>query len=291
MGTGIKSMRKYYFVLIMILFGLTTGYAQEEAKSDSIEVSIIDSYVTPDTPPKFLLSFFTTDTCKSKLVIEGKGEFPVSAVYTDNHKLELDISSLKITAPTFIYYLLLEKSSGKIQKSDKYEVEMPVEQVIESSSNFLSTCLFGGIVFLTPSPTYVSAKNGAEKELFSLSKEIPLFSFFSGGYNYPVGYFSVEYAHVFKSDSKYTPKNTMRIGYKHLILVPVVEYISAGVSGYTNFNGFNGISPEVSVGLFNMYNVFTVYAKYRFNFQPDVKETQFHEISIGLFSSFFSLHL
>jgi len=284
-------MKKNIFLLLLVLFGFTSIYAQEETGTDSIEVSIIDQFVTPDVPQKFLLSFFTSDTCKSKVVISGKGEFVVSKDYTDNHKIELDISGLKISGSSFTFYLLLEKGNGKVQKSEKYDAEMPVEQVVEPSSNFLTTCLFGGIVFLTPSPTYVYSKNGSPKELFSLSKEIPVISFFSGGYNYPAGYFSVEYSHIFKSDSKYTPKNSMRIGYKHIIEIPVLEYISPGISGFTNFNGFNGISPEVSVGLFNMYNVFTVFAKYRFNLQPDVKETQFHEVSIGLFSSFFSLHL
>lgn len=284
-------MKKNILLLLLVLFGFASNYAQEETVSDSIEVNIIDQFVTPDSPQKFLLSFFTGDTCKSKVVITGKGEYVVSKEFTDNHKIELDISGLKINNTTFTYYLLLEKASGKIQKSEKYEAEMPVEQVVENRSNFLSTCLFGGIVFLTPSPTYVYSKNGNPKELFSLSKEIPIVSFFSGGYNYPVGYFSAEYAHIFKSDSKYTPKNSMRIGYKHIIEIPVIEYVSPGISWFTNFKGFNGISAEASLGLFNMYNVFTVYAKYRFSFQPDVKETQFHEISIGLFSSFFSLHL
>jgi len=284
-------MKKQIWFLFFMLIPMIPALAQEGPETDSIEVSIIDSYVTPDTPPKLLLSFFTSDTCKSKLVIEGKGEYPISDTYTDNHRLELDISGLHIKASAITYYFLLQNSAGKIQKSEKYEVEMPVEQAVEDGGNFITTCLFGGVIFLTPSPVYVFSKNSAEKSMFGLSKEIPLFTFFSGGYNYPVGYFSAEYSHIFKSDSKFTPKNTLRIGYKHIVTIPVFEYLSAGVSGYTNFKGFNGISPEFSVGLFNMNNVFTVFAKYRFNLQPKTNDTQFHEISLGLFSSFFSLHL
>jgi len=284
-------MKKHFLIIALLFFTVNILPQQAESAPDSIEVSIVDSYITPDTPPVFQLSFFTSDSCKTKLVIEGKGEFIVSETFTDSHKKDMDITPLKIKTPSFNYYIICEKKDGTKQKSERYEAEMPVEKVVENNSNFLTTCLFGGVVFLIPTPVYVYSKDAGEKQLFGLSKELPIVSFYSGVEKYPVGYFSAEYSHIFHSDSKFTPKNTFRYGYKHIIPIPVFEYVSPGVSGFTNFKGFNGISPELSVGLFEVYHVFTVNLKYRFNFQPDVKNTQFHEISIGIFSSFFSLHL
>jgi hypothetical protein len=285
-------MKTYLALLFTILAFYSGAFAQgADNPDDSTEVTIIDSYVTPDAPHNFLLSFYTSDSCKSKLVIENKGEFIVSKENAFNHKLELNINDLKINTSSFEFYLIFQKRNGKIQKSEKYEVEMPVEQIVENRGNFLTNCLLGGVVFLTPSPTYIRTKDKSQPDLFGLTKEIPIVSFHANGYNYPSAYISLEYSYIFKSDSKYSPKNTLRLGYKHVFEIPVFEYVSAGVSGFTNFNGMNGISPEVSLGLFNFYSIFTVTAKYRYNIKPNDKNCQFHEISIGLFASFFSVHL
>lgn len=285
-------MNKYFLCIVFLCTVCFNVNARNFGPSgDSTEVLIIDSYVTPETPHKLLLSFSTSDSCKAKLIVEGKGEYVVSDQFTENHRIELDMQNIKITSAVLTFQIKLEKKNKKTELSERYEVEMPYEQVVENSGNFITTCLFGGIVFLTPSPTYIYSKNSSTTELFGLSKEIPLVSFYSGGFNYPKGYFSAEYSHIFKSDSKYTPKNTLRVGYKHIIEIPILEYVSPGVSGFTSFKGFNGISPEISIGFFNVYNVFTVCGKYRFNFTPNQKDNQFHELSIGLMSNFFSIHL
>jgi hypothetical protein len=80
------------------------------------------------------------------------------------------------------------------------------------------------------------------------------------------------------------------LGYKHLIEVPGIEYVSPGVNGFTNLKGFNGISPELSMGLFKIFDTFTVYSRLRYNFQPGRRNSEFSEISIGLYSGFFAIY-
>ena len=122
---------------------------------------------------------------------------------------------------------------------------------------------------------------------FSLVKEMPLLTFFSSGYNYPSTYISLEYAHVFDAPIK----NFLRLGYKKIIQLPVIEYMSPGVNLFTDFLGLNGISPEISIGWFKVYNVFTVYSKYRYNYKPGGSNADFQEITVGLYSNFFSINL
>jgi hypothetical protein len=137
---------------------------------------------------------------------------------------------------------------------------------------------------MVPAPVYVKAK---DKDYFSLTKEIPMFFIRSRGYQYPTGYFSAEYSHIFNAQVK----NYFRLGYKHIIEIPWIEYISPGFNGFTNFKGFNGISPEVSLGLFRIANTFTFYTRYRFNAKPSEAGSEFHEFNIGLYSGFFAFYL
>jgi hypothetical protein len=119
-----------------------------------------------------------------------------------------------------------------------------------------------------------------------LAKEIPVFSIYGEGYNYPTGYIGVEYAYIFNAPYKHF----LRLGYKHIFQLNFLEYFSAGLNGYTDFLGFNGISPEVSIGFFKIYNAFTVFGRYRYNFKPSDVNEDFYEISIGLYSNFFSFN-
>ncbi|MBS3945644.1 MAG: hypothetical protein KGZ42_09125, partial [Melioribacter sp.] len=175
---------------------------------------------------------------------------------------------------------------GTESRSQLYEVEIPRMIAIEKDkgSGLLQVCCFGGIIFGLPSPTIVMMN---DKKIFGLSKEIPIFSFYSGGYNYPIGYVGAEYSYLFNSDKK----NFIRIGYKHIFQIPLIEYVSIGANYFSDFKGYNGVSPELSVGLFKIQNVFTLYSRYRYNIQPGRSGTDFHEFSIGLYSNFFSLNL
>jgi hypothetical protein len=192
------------------------------------------------------------------------------------------LTDLKFAAQHIPFQIFIEDSLGNKFTSEINEVDLPFELNVESESNFLMLCLFGGTVFLVPSPGVVFTE---DQSYFSLTKEIPLIAFRSGSFTYPMGYFSVEYSHVFNAPVS----NYFRVGYKHIFEVPYIEYISPGINGFTNFNGFNGVSPEVSFGLVRLFNTFTVYSRYRYNVKPGQSGSGFHEISLGLYSSFFSI--
>jgi hypothetical protein len=274
-------LRILLFFPFIILFSFIVK-AQDEV--DSVEVYLIDSYVTPEVPHKFMLSFFTSVPAKSKVIIENSYEYDVSTELNDSHKIDIDISDLNFKEKNVPFIILVEDSAGHHYTSEKYEFELPEEPKVEGGSNFLLLCIFGATVFGLPSPVYVKEKT---ENYFSLTKEIPLISIRGSSYKYPMGYFSVEYSHIFNAPAK----NFLRIGYKHIIEIPWVEYIAPGFNGFTNFKGFNGISPELTVGMFRIINTFTVYARYRFNAKPGEAGSEFHEFSIGLYSSFFSLYL
>ena len=122
---------------------------------------------------------------------------------------------------------------------------------------------------------------------YTLTKEIPIISFRSKKGNYPSGYVATEYTYRFgDQDNHY-----LRLGYKKIFPVDYIEYISAGVSAYTNFSGQNGFAPEVSLGWFTLLDTFTFYTRYRYNFKPGDSNSNFHEINLGLYTRFFSLYL
>jgi hypothetical protein len=274
-------VKKFSLLFIFLLIADIT-YTQE--KPDSIEVNIIENFVTPESPYTFKLTFFTSADCKSKVIIDGKNTFDVSTTPAGTHEVAIDISKLNLQGEFIPFIILVEDSLGNKFKSEQYEFELPKEVKLESESNFLFLCLFAGTVFILPSPVLADIKG---ETYFSLTKEIPLLFIRSSGYQYPAGYFSIEYSHIFNAPVK----NFFRVGYKHLIQIPGIEYISPGINGFTNFKGFNGISPEISLGLFRIANTFTLYTRYRFNAKPGENGREFHEFSIGLYSGFFAIYL
>jgi hypothetical protein len=252
----------------------------------NVEIFVIDSYITPEAPYKFSLSFFTSDSVISKLIILDDQEYDVSLKLTDNHKIEIDISDNLTDRNTLKYFIYVYDRERNESKSQLYEVEIPRNIVVknQSDSGLLQICCLGGVIFGIPSPAIVFS-NG--DQYFSLTKELPLFSFYSGNFTYPFGYVSAEYAHIFNSSNN----DFIRIGYKQIVQLKFIEYLSLGVNYFTNLKGYNGFSPEVSLGLFQIQNTITLFAKYRYNFQPGNKGNDFHELSIGIYSSFFSLNL
>lgn len=278
-------MNKIHLLAVFLLLIISGSIkAQEDDTSqEPIDITIVDSYVTPEIPHTFLLTFFTSEKCKSKVVLDKNYEYIVSDSLTENHSIKIDLTNLNFKTKPVHYVIIVQDSLGRITRSDINEFDLPSEVHVKSESNFLLFCLFGGMVFALPNPVYIS-QNG--KSYFSLTKEIPLISIRSSGFSYPFGYFSGEYSYVFNSPYK----NFFRVGYKQLIVVPGIEYISPGLDGFTNFKGFNGVSAELSIGWFRILNAFTVYTRYRFNFMPGNSSNNFHEISIGLYSSFFSVY-
>jgi hypothetical protein len=271
-------------ILFLFIIAVKVFAQADSTVSEYMDIYVIDSYITPETPNKCVLSFSTSDSCTAKLVVMDKDTFDVSTKFSDTHKFEIELNKLRLDSALIKYRIIATNIKGNKTVSEPYEVELPKDIVIkpEDDTALLSICL-GGIVYSIPSPTYVNM-NG--NNYLSLSKEIPLFSFFSGGYNYPKGYVSVEYAHIFESQKK----NFLRAGCKRIIQIPVVKYISPGITLFTDFLGYNGLGAELSAGLFQFQNTFTLYVRYRYNFQPKSYGLSFHEFSIGLYSSFFSLN-
>jgi hypothetical protein len=82
------------FLLILIIgLSITSVLAQS---ADSIEVYLIDGYVKPEPPLKFVLSFFTSDIAKSVVVIDGRYSSPVSDDFADMHKAEIDLTEMNL---------------------------------------------------------------------------------------------------------------------------------------------------------------------------------------------------
>jgi len=271
-----------YLIILIIGLALPSIFAQSEA--DSIEVYLIDGYVKPEPPLKFVLSFFTSDIAKSVVVIDGRYSSPVSDEFTDMHKAEIDLEDMKFYEKIVPFVIKTENENGKTFTSETFDFDLPFEPEIKGGSDFVQLCLFGGAIFLLPYPNY-AIQNGQGS--FSLTKEIPLISFRSSNLNYPAGFLSLEYSYIFDAEEK----NYLRAGYKKIYELPHIKYLSPGVSLYTNFLGNNGIGLELSAGLFTIVDTFTFYARYRYNIKPGDSSGNFHEMSLGLYSGFFSFYL
>lgn len=269
-------------IILSLIVLLTTNSIFSQ--TDSVEVYLIDAYCTREMPYTFKLSFYTSEVCKSKVLIEDKYEYIVSDTFLDMHKTEININDLSFPSQIVNFIIITETESGKIFKSEKFDFDLPYEPKIESGSDLFTLCLFGSVIFLLPYPGYAFDSNS---NYFSLTKEIPFISFRSKSLNYPAGYLSLEYTYIFNSDNP----SYLRLGYKRLFDITHIEYISPGISLYTNFDVNQGISPELSIGLFTIEDTFTFYVRYRYNFALQTNGNNFQEINIGLYSGFFSLYL
>jgi hypothetical protein len=272
--------RKIIFTIITICI-MPQAYLMQ---SDSLEIFIIDAFVTPEKPHTFNLSFFTSEEVKAKLEIDGKYFANISEDYLEDHSALVDFANYSFTNKFVPFNIICEKKNGELVKSETYEIVLPYEEFIETKEgdNPISTILIGLTLYLLPSPNlFIIGK----ENYFSLTKELPIITFYSSGYNYPQGNVSLEYTHIYEESIK----NNLRLGYKHFIPISVFEYLSPGITGFTNFNGFNGVGAEISIGLFNFYDVFTVYSRYRYNLNPSETNQHFQEISIGLYSNFFTI--
>ena len=274
-------LKPFLTALLITLSTFTLMFAQE---TDSIEIYLIDAYVKPELPHRFTLSFFTSDLCKSKVIVDDNYEITVSDEFSDMHKTEIEITDLEFNDIIVNFVIITEDEAGNKNISEIFDFDLPYEPEIKKGSDFVQVCLFAGAIFLLPYPNLVLQKG---ESFFSLTKEIPIFSFRSKSRRYPAGYLSLEYSYIFNASAK----NYLRAGYKQLYELPYIEYLSPGVSLYTNFLGNNGIGLETSIGLFTIVDTFTLYTRYRFNIKMGDSPGNFHEISLGLYSSFFSFYL
>lgn len=281
---------KAILLLILILISTEKLFSQ----TDSIEVYLIDAYCTRELPYIFKLSFYTSEVCKSKVILyaggvsasgkEDKYEFGVSYEPTDLHKTEIALSNLSFKGSLVNFTIITETDSGVINESEIFDFDLPFEPKIKEGSDWITLCLFGSSIFLIPYPSYVAE---SQQSYFSLTKEIPVISFRSKSLNYPAGYLSIEYSYIFNAEDP----GYLRAGYKRIFEIPGLEYISPGVSLYSNFDTNLGLSPEFSIGLFTIKDTFTMYVRCRSNFTFHSSGTNFQEIYIGFYSGLFSLYL
>lgn len=278
--------RVFLVTTLVILTTIPQILAQTDTSTENgTEIFLIDAYVTNDQPYKFVISFFTTEKFKSKVVISDKYKFDISKDFEEDHKGEIELKGIKFDSTSVHFRIIAIDHNGIEHASDNYELILPfkIDPILGGGPGIFQVCCFGGIIFGIPSPTYIT-NNG--ESYFSLTKEIPLISYYAGGYNYPSGYFSLEYAYVFNAESEHY----LRAGYKHIFQLPVVEYVSPGLGLFSDMKGHNGISTELSLGIVRIYNVFTLFTRYRYNIQPGGDKIKFHEFSIGLYSNFFSFN-
>jgi len=283
-------MKQLLFIIALYISLNQIIFSQDESifESDSSYVSeneifLIDAYVKQEPPYIFILSFYTSDVCKSNVLIDGKYNYEVSKEFSDNHNANIDLTNLSFTARNINFTIETTDSLGNKNVSEEFEFDLPYEPTVKEGSSIWTLCLFAGSVFLLPMPGYVNADG---EHFYNLTKELPIISFRAKKGNYPNGYIAAEYTHIF--DAKY--KNFARLGYKQIFPIDFIEYISPGLTAYTNFKGQNGIAPEISVGWFTMFDTFTLYTRYRYNIKPGDSNANFHELNLGLYTRFFSLY-
>lgn len=274
------------FILIILLSNPVFSQTGFDTESDSVvvEVFLIDAYVKQEPPYIFILSFYTSEVCLSNVIIDNKYEYLVSSGLSEAHSAKIDISDLKFLDKNVNFVIETIDSLGNKSTSEEFEFDLPYEPIIKDGSSIWTLCLFAGSVFLLPMPGYVNADGN---NYYSLTKEIPIISFRSKRGNYPSGYTSFEYTYIFAAENR----NFVRLGYKKIFQIDYLEYISPGITAYTNFNGQNGFAPEISVGWFTLFDTFTLYTRYRYNFKPGDSNSNFNEINLGLYTRFFSLYL
>ena len=191
----IHQLQKIIFLCAIVLTSINL-YSQE---TDSIEIYLIDAYVKPELPHKFTLSFFTSDLCKSKVIIDENYEYTVNDEFSDIHKMEIEITDLEFNGKIVNFVITTEDEAGNKNISEIFDFDLPYEPEIKTGSGFLQVCLFAGAIFLLPYPSLVLQ---GEESYFSLTKEIPIFSFRSKSRRYPAGYLSLEYSYIFNASCK-----------------------------------------------------------------------------------------
>jgi len=278
-----KKLLLFLYTLFCINLIALAQY-KSDADSTSIEIFLIDAYVQPELPHLFILSFYTSSVCLSNVIIDDRYEYVVSNGLSEAHSIKIDLADLSFLNKDVKYVIVTIDSMGRKQISEPFEFTLPFEPIVKEGSSLFTLCLFAGIVFGLPAPGYARIDG---KDYFSLTKEIPILSFRSSSKNYPAGYISFEYTYIFNA----MYRKYLRIGYKRIFEIPIFEYISPGLTAYSNFSSQNGIAPEISLGLFSIYNTFTLYTRYRYNIKPNDSNSNFHEINLGLYTRFFSLYL
>lgn len=170
-------MKRLVTLLFWVVILCNSSFAQTD--STGIEITIIDSYITPEIPHTFVLSFFTSDSCISTLKLGGKYNYKVSEKPNDSHKIEIDLTNIKFDS-LLIHYTITATGKDKKEYTQSFETILSDESLLVKNRdlNLFNVCCIGGTIFGLPSPTLVVMNS---ENYLAFSKEIPIFSFYSGG--------------------------------------------------------------------------------------------------------------
>lgn len=293
-------MKLIQFLFLAFIILVNFSFAQDEEPeltsdtTETIEVYLIDNYVKGDKEKILILSWMTNIPVKSKVEIQNIGVFNVSDTLTDFHQTQIDLNKFTFDKEENYFKIISELEDGTKVESDEYSFSVPVEtipqtetkQVQTSSSYYLYNFLLGVSLWLLPSPSIAIENNDAK---FALIKDLPLISIGSSSAykTFPYVYFYVGYSHIFDRNIK----NAFRFGGKYLYeLKELKHFISLGIGGFTNFKGSQGISSDIGFSFLKVLNTFELYTSYSYNYLPNQK-SKFHFISLGLFTSSFSINL
>jgi hypothetical protein len=236
--------------------------------------------VKEEETKEIVVTFFASSPVKAKIIFDGKQSFIVSDTLSENFRFVTDISNIKATSEILKAIIYVENEKGEKSSCEEFEIKLPFEPQIEGTTlGYLADCTLGGLAFVVPSLGY-SFFN--DKSNFSFFKEIPLFVFQSEISELPWMAIAFEYAHT--PDVEF--KNRFFAGVKFPFDIPIFKYLSPGVSYSTNFLGVNGISPEVSLGFFDVFRVINFSLKVRYNYYPGATNFDNVDINIGLTSYF-----
>ena len=153
-------MKKILFLLIFSAVLFNDCFASSiSSESDSTEIYLLDSYIAPEKPNIFILSFITSNPAKAKLYIDNKYEFTITDTLSENHKAKIDLAEYEFSKKTVPFYIIAEDSAGEKSKSDIFDLDFPKQIKMQKESNFLLFGVFFGIQFLVPTPGYVYTNN------------------------------------------------------------------------------------------------------------------------------------
>lgn len=291
-------MKLFQLILLIVFLSVNFSIAQEEDTmdeiTDSLEIYLIDNYIKSENDKVLVLSWMTNLQVKSKVEIMDIGIFNVSDSLTDFHQAKIDLNNYTFTKEENFFRIISELEDETQIISDEYSFLVPVEttaqleekQIKTSSSYYLYNFLLGTTFWLIPSPSLVFENN---KTKFGLIKDLPILSIGSSSAykNFPYLYFYLGYSHI---PDGYL-KNALRFGGKYLYeLRDLKHFLSFGIGGFSNFKGKNGLSTELSFSFLKVLNTFEMFIAYSYNYLPSSKN-KFHLISLGLFTSSFSINL
>ncbi len=270
---------KVFFCLGLIL--TSNLFAQSK-----VRFYLLNSFVTEDKPKELSISFITTRPSKTKILILGNGKFNVSKKLKLKHNFKMDLRGLKVKDNSLAYILIAETKKGVVSRSDTFYVEITDEQLkeINEGENILPLVYLGALTFLAPMPGIVKS-NGVDN-VVTLNKELPLISLGGSNRKYPLAVLSFEYSYLLNRNLK----NLGSVGISFMQQIKYFEYFALGIALTSDFSNNYGVSPSIALGLFNVYNAFTVFIKYKYDYFKAGSINNYNEVKLGLYAKFFSIN-